>query len=95
MWRESEKEGKRTRKQNIKLRDSAISDKSIGNPMNKVNFVNPMNKVIIATTRKQYLKLLFRPAFKRQKQFRNEVIAIEKEKCTKNLKKPIYTGTKS
>ena len=62
--------------------------------MNRANFVNPMNKVIIATTRKQYLKLLFRPAFKRQKQFRNEVIAIEKEKCTKNLKKPIYIGTK-
>ena len=57
--------------------------------MNKVNFVNPMNKVIIATTRKQYLKLLFRPTFKRQKQFRNEVIAIEKKKCTKNLKKQI------
>ena len=46
-----------------------------------------MNKVIIATTRKQYLKFLFRPTFKRQKQFRNEVIAIEKKKMYKKSKK--------
>ena len=41
------------------------------------------------TSRKQYFKLPFRPTFKREKQFRNGAIAIEKEKCRKNLNKPI------
>ena len=40
-----------------------------------------MNKVDvkIVTTRKQYLKWLFRPTFKREKQFRNSVISIKKK----------------
>ena len=51
--------------------------------MNKVN-------VEIVTTRKQYLKKSFRSAFKREKHFRNGTIAIKKEKCRRNLDKPVY-----
>ena len=53
-----------------------------------------MNKVDvkIVTTRKQYLKGLFRLTFKKEKGFRNVAIAIKKEKCRINLNKPIYTG---
>ena len=49
-----------------------------------------MNKasVTIVTTRKQYLLWSFRPAFKREKQFRDEAIAIEREKCRINFNKP-------
>ena len=41
-----------------------------------------MNKVDIkvVTTRKKYLKLSFRPIFKREKKFRNGAIIIEKQK---------------
>ena len=35
--------------------------------------------VKIVTTRKQYIKWTFRPTFKREKQFRNGALAIEKE----------------
>ena len=40
-------------------------------------------------TRKQYLKISFRPAFKREKQFRNGTMAIEKENCRINLNEEI------
>ena len=43
--------------------------------------------------RKQYLKWSLRPISKREKQFRNEAIAIEKEKCGISLNKLIYIGT--
>ena len=45
------------------------------------------------TTRKQYLKWSFRQTLKREKQFRNGAIAIEKGKCRINLNKPIDIGT--
>ena len=53
-----------------------------------------MNKVDvkILTPRKQYFKWLLRPAFKIEKQFRTETIAIEKGKC-RNLIKGINIGT--
>ena len=35
--------------------------------------------VKIVTTRNQYIKWTFRPTFKREKQFRNGAMAIEKE----------------
>ena len=38
-------------------------------------------EVKFVTARKQYLKRSFRPTFKIEKQVRNGVIAIEKEKC--------------
>ena len=43
--------------------------------------------------RKQYLKWSLRPISKREKQFRNEAIAIKKEKCGISLNKLIYIGT--
>ena len=49
--------------------------------------------VKVAITREQYLKLAFRPTFKREKQFRTGAIAIENEKCRINLNnKPICIG---
>ena len=56
-----------------------------------------MNKVDVKTltTRKQYLKLKFRPTFKKEKQFRKEAIEKENEKgrTIKIIKnKPIYIG---
>ena len=79
MPREAEgKEGNKIKKQNIKLRNNVIFGKSIENPMNKVD-------VKIVTARKQYLKGLFRPTCKREKQEWsvmecncNEAISIEK-----------------
>ena len=51
------------KKQNAKLKKGAIFGKLIESKlMSKVD-------VNIATTRKQYLKLSFRPTFKREKQF--------------------------
>ena len=49
-----------------------------------------MNKTAlkIVTTRKQYLEWSFTPLFKREKQLRNGVIAIEKVRI--NLNKPTY-----
>ena len=44
--------------------------------------------VEIINTRKQYLKWSFRPTFKREKQFRNGAIAIEKRNSLINLIKP-------
>ena len=35
--------------------------------------------------KKEYLKWSFRPTFKREKQFRNEPIEIEKEMCRTKL----------
>ena len=52
-----------------------------------------MVDVKIVTARKLYLKQSFRPNFKREKQFRNGAIAIEKQKCSLNLNKPICIGT--
>ena len=54
-----------------------------------------MNKVDvkIVTTRKPCLKWSFRSTFKREKQFLNGAIAIEKEKCRINLNKPICIWT--
>ena len=46
-------------------------------------------------TIKQYLRWAFRPIFKRKKQFRNEAMAVEKEKHRINLNKRIYTDTNS
>ena len=66
-----------------KIKNNSIFGKPIENPKNKVD-------VIIVTTRKQNVKWSFRPIFKVEKQFRNEAIAIEKEKCRINLNKTIY-----
>ena len=63
-----------------------IFGNSIENAMNKVD-------VKILTTRKQNLKWSFRATFKREKQYCNGAVAIEKEKCRINLNKPIYIGT--
>ena len=51
-----------------------------------------MNKVDvkIVTATRQCFNWLFRPTFKREKQFRNRAIAFEKEKYRINLNKPIY-----
>ena len=46
--------------------------------------------VEIINTIKQYLKRSFRPTFKREKQFRNGAIAIEKRNSLINLIKPTY-----
>ena len=73
MWKEAEKETNKIKKQNSKLRNSAIFGKSIENPMNKIG-------LNIMTTRKQCSKWSFRPSFKRERQFRNGAMAIEKEK---------------
>ena len=86
LQREAEKECNKINKQNAKLRNNAIFCKSIENLMNKVDME-------IFITRKQYLKWSFRPTFKREKQFCDETIAREKEKCRTNLNKPIYIET--
>ena len=46
-----------------------------------------MNKIglNIMTTRKQCSKWSFRPSFKRERQFRNGAMAIEKENIQNNL----------
>ena len=68
-------------------RDNAKFGKSIEHQVNKTDV-----KTLI--TRKQYLKYWsFRPTFKREKQFCNGAIAIETEKCIKNLNEPLYIGT--
>lgn len=51
-----------------------------------------MVDVKIISTRKQYLKWSLRQTFKREKPFRNGVVAIENGKYRINLKKPIYIG---
>ena len=87
LQRNADKEGNKIKNQNAKLRNSAIFRKSIENLMNKVD-------LNIVTTSKQYFKQSFRPAFKREKQFRNGAIVGKKEKCKVNFDKPIYTGTR-
>ena len=86
MTREVGKEGNKIKKQNVKLRKNALFGNSVENPINKV-------VVKLVTTRKQYLKRPFRPTLKREKQFRNGIVAIEKEKCRIYLNEPIYFGT--
>ena len=84
--REAEKEGNKIKRQNAKSRHNAILGKLTENSMKKID-------VKILTTRKQYLKWSFRTIFKREKQFHNGAIVMEKEKCRTNLNKPIYIGT--
>ena len=74
--RETEKEG--NKKQNANLKSNTTFGKSKENSIKKVDpkFV---------TSRKLYLKRLFRPNFNREKQFRNGAVAIKKEKCSINL----------
>ena len=86
MTREVGKEGSKIKKQNVKLRKNSLFGNSVENPINKV-------VVKFVTTRKQYLKRPFRPNLKREKQFRNGIVAIEKEKCRIYLNEPIYFGT--
>ena len=81
MRREAEKEGNKIKKTKCETKNDATFGKSIENPMNKAS-------VTIVTTRKQYLLWPFRPAFKREKQFRDGAIAIEREKCRINFNKP-------
>ena len=78
LQREAEKKGNKIKKQNAKLRNNPIFDKSKENLMNKVDLK-------ILTTRK-HLKWSFRLNFKRDKQFHNGAIAIDKEKCKTNLR---------
>ena len=84
MRREVSEEGNRIKKQNAKLRNNAMSGKSIEieNTINKVG-------VKIVYFRKQYTKCSFSPIFKREKQFRNGAIAIEKEKCGTNFDRSV------
>ena len=86
MRREAEKESNKIKTQNAKLQNNAIFGRSLENPVNKVD-------VKTVNTRKQYLKGIFRPAFKKEKHFRDGAIAIEKEKYITNLYKAIYIGT--
>ena len=74
------------KKKKTKLKNNAIFGKTIRNPMSKVD-------VKLVISRKKYLMWSFRQTFKREKQFRNGAIFIEKEKCRANLNKPTYTGT--
>ena len=83
MLREAEKECKKIKKQNAKLRSNVIFGKLTENMLNKVN-------VKIDTSRKQYLKWSFRQ--KKKKKIHNGAIAIKKEKCRINLNKSIYNG---
>ena len=69
--REAEKEGNKIKKQKAKLRNNSIFGKLIKNPMNKID-------VKIVTTRKQSLKWLYRPTFKRENQFRDRGIKENK-----------------
>ena len=62
-----------------------MSDTWIENPVNKVH-------VKIINTRKQYLKWSLKLPFRRERQFCNRAITIEKEKCKINLDKPDYIG---
>ena len=48
--KEAEQEGNKIKKQNARLRNHAIFDKSIENPMNKV-------AIKFVTTRKQFLRI--------------------------------------
>ena len=69
----------------VKKGNNAIFSKSIENPVNKV-------VLKIVTTRKQYLKRTFMPAFKREKQFCSEAIAIENQKCRMDINELIHIG---
>ena len=60
LQREANQEGNKIIKQNTKLRNNAIFDELIENPMNKIG-------VTIVTTRKQYLKGSFILTLKREK----------------------------
>ena len=53
MRKEAEQEGNKIKKQNARLRNHAIFDKSIENPMNKV-------AIKFVTTRKQFLRIHWR-----------------------------------
>ena len=63
LQREAGKEDNQIKKQKPKLRNNALFDRSIENPMNKIDL-----KIVI--TRKQYLKWSFIPTFKSDKQFK-------------------------
>ena len=71
MPKEAEKESNKIKKENAKLKRNAIFGKLLEITMNKVDLK-------IVTTTKQYLKQPFSAIFKREKQYRNEVIAIKK-----------------
>ena len=86
MRRKAAKKGNKIKKQNAKLRSNAIFGKLIENLMNKAD-------IKILTNRKQYLKWPFGLSFKRENYFRNEAIAIEKDKRRTNFNKTIYIGT--
>ena len=62
MQKEAEKEGSKINKQNAKLKNNTLFDKSIENPMKNID-------VKILITSKQYLKWSFRPTFKRENNF--------------------------
>ena len=72
MPRKAEKVCNKIKKSNAKLRNNYIFGKPIEYSGNA--------DVQIVTNRKQHLKWLFRPTFKREKQFFNASIPIEKEK---------------
>ena len=54
--------------------------------------MNTVELKIVVTT-KQYLNWSFRSIFKREKQFQNGAIAIEKEKYRIKINQPIYIET--
>ena len=85
MRKHAEKEGTKTKRQYSELRKNALFGKSTENPLNETDLK-------IVTSRKQYLKWLFRPTFRRKTQIPNGSIVIEKEKFRIRLNKPIYIG---
>ena len=80
MQKEAGEEGNKIKKRNAKSRNNTIVGKLVENSMKKVSI-----KTVI--TRNQLLNRSFRKTFKREKQFRNGAIAIEKEKGWINLNK--------
>ena len=80
MKKEAAEEGNKIKKRNAKSRNNTIVGKLVENSMKKVSI-----KTVI--TRNQLLNRSFRKTFKREKQFRNGAITIEKEKGWINLNK--------
>ena len=81
----SRKRRQQIKKQNAKLRKIAIFGKSTENPMNNFD-------AKIVNDCKNYLNWSCGPTLRRETQFHNGLILIQKDKCSIILNKPSHIG---
>ena len=81
LWKQAE-EGNKIKKQNARLRNNTMFDKSIENPM------NPFDAKVVSHYRK-WLKSLYKPTLRKEKQLPYWLIIIQKNKW---LSKPTHIG---